>query len=111
MTIQDISGVRQYLLGLQEKITSSIAALDGQAFVADHWQKAAGESLQGNGITTILEQGRLFERAGCGFSHVRGPKLPPSATQRRPNWPVRRLKPWGCRWCFIRAILMYPRCT
>ncbi|MFI5445771.1 oxygen-dependent coproporphyrinogen oxidase [Polaromonas sp. UC242_47] len=85
MTIQDISGVRQYLLGLQEKITSSIAALDGQAFVADHWQKAAGESLQGNGITTILEQGRLFERAGCGFSHVRGPKLPPSATQHRPE--------------------------
>ena len=85
MTIQDISGVRQYLLGLQEKITSSIAALDGQAFVADHWQKAAGESLQGNGITTILEQGRVFERAGCGFSHVRGPKLPPSATQHRPE--------------------------
>lgn len=85
MTIQDISGVRQYLLGLQEQITSSIAALDGQAFVADHWQKAAGESLQGNGITAILEQGRLFERAGCGFSHVRGPKLPPSATQHRPE--------------------------
>ncbi|MDW5441566.1 oxygen-dependent coproporphyrinogen oxidase [Polaromonas sp. SM01] len=85
MTIQDISGVRHYLLGLQEQVTSTIAALDGQAFVADPWQKAAGESLQGNGITTILEQGRLFERAGCGFSHVRGPKLPPSATQHRPE--------------------------
>jgi coproporphyrinogen III oxidase len=27
----------------------------------------------------------VFERAGCGFSHVRGPKLPPSATQNRPE--------------------------
>jgi coproporphyrinogen III oxidase len=33
----------------------------------------------------ILEQGQVFERAGCGFSHVRGPKLPPSATQHRPE--------------------------
>jgi coproporphyrinogen III oxidase len=41
--------------------------------------------LQGNGITKILENGAVFERAGCGFSHVRGPKLPPSATQHRPE--------------------------
>ena len=27
----------------------------------------------------------MFERAGCGFSHVRGPRLPPSATQHRPE--------------------------
>jgi coproporphyrinogen III oxidase len=27
----------------------------------------------------------VFERAGCGFSHVTGPKLPPSATQHRPE--------------------------
>ena len=27
----------------------------------------------------------MFERAGCGFSHVRGAKLPPSATQHRPE--------------------------
>jgi len=27
----------------------------------------------------------VFERAGCGFSHVTGPKLPPSATHDRPE--------------------------
>jgi len=27
----------------------------------------------------------VFERAGCGFSHVTGPRLPPSATQHRPE--------------------------
>ncbi len=78
--------VRAYLTGLQERITGAVAALEtDQNFVSDAWQKAPGEPLQGNGITRILEGGSVFERAGCGFSHVRGPKLPPSATQHRPE--------------------------
>jgi coproporphyrinogen III oxidase len=77
--------VRAYLLGLQESITGAVAALDDGDFVSDAWQKAPNEPLQGNGITRILENGAVFERAGCGFSHVRGPKLPPSATQHRPE--------------------------
>jgi coproporphyrinogen III oxidase len=81
----DISSVRDFLLALQQRITGAISAIDGQAFVADRWQKEPGETLQGNGLTMILEQGKVFERAGCGFSHVRGPKLPPSATQHRPE--------------------------
>lgn len=76
---------RLFLLGLQERITSAVAALDGSSFVADAWEKAPGEPLQGNGLTQILEQGKVFERAGCGFSHVRGASLPPSATQHRPE--------------------------
>ncbi len=85
MAAPDISGVRAFLLGLQTRITDAVAALDGQAFLADHWQKEPDEPLQGNGITKILEGGAVFERAGCGFSHVRGPRLPPSATQHRPE--------------------------
>ncbi|MEO5659157.1 MAG: oxygen-dependent coproporphyrinogen oxidase [Polaromonas sp.] len=81
----DLSSVRTFLLGLQERITNAIAEVDGQPFVSDAWQKEPGEVLQGNGITKIMEQGRVFERAGCGFSHVRGPRLPPSATQHRPE--------------------------
>ena len=81
----DISGVKDFLLALQQRITGAVSAIDGQAFAADHWQKEPGETLQGNGLTMILEQGKVFERAGCGFSHVRGPKLPPSATQHRPE--------------------------
>ncbi len=77
--------VRQYLLGLQSRITTAIADLDGGQFQVDPWEKAAHEPLQGSGITQILEGGAVFERAGCGFSHVRGPKLPPSATQHRPE--------------------------
>jgi coproporphyrinogen III oxidase len=77
--------VRHFLLGLQDSITTAIAALDGGSFLSDSWQKPPGEPLQGDGITRILEGGALFERAGCGFSHVRGAKLPPSATQHRPE--------------------------
>lgn len=77
--------MREYLLGLQLRITSAISEIDGQAFVSDGWEKAPGEALQGNGITQILEDGAVFERAGVGFSHVRGPALPPSATQHRPE--------------------------
>ena len=81
----DVEVVREYLLGLQARITAAVTAIDGSAFVVDAWQKAPGEMLQGNGVTQILEGGPVFERAGCGFSHVRGPRLPPSATQHRPE--------------------------
>ena len=78
--------VRSYLMGLQDRITQAIEAQDGAAqFLSDAWHKSAGEPLQGNGVTRILEGGQVFERAGCGFSHVQGAKLPPSATQHRPE--------------------------
>ena len=78
--------VRNYLIDLQQRITSALTELDGQgSFISDAWEKPPGEMLQGNGITKIMEQGAVFERAGCGFSHVTGPKLPPSATQHRPE--------------------------
>jgi coproporphyrinogen III oxidase len=85
MSSIELSTVRTFLLGLQERITEAIAEVDGHPFMTDHWQKEPGEVLQGNGVTKILEQGHVFERAGCGFSHVRGPTLPPSATQHRPE--------------------------
>jgi coproporphyrinogen III oxidase len=90
MSMQDLSAsqtdaVRAYLTGLQARITTAISALDGTAFLVDAWQKPPEEKLQGQGITQILEGGPVFERAGCGFSHVRGHALPPSATQSRPE--------------------------
>jgi len=80
-----IADVRSYLTGLQQRITDALGEIDATPFVTDAWQKPAGEKLQGNGITKIMEGGPVFERAGCGFSHVTGPQLPPSATQHRPE--------------------------
>ena len=81
----DTGAVKNYLIGLQDRITTALAQLDGHSFLSDAWEKPAGEVLQGQGITRILENGRVFERAGCGFSHVTGPQLPPSATHARPE--------------------------
>jgi coproporphyrinogen III oxidase len=80
-----LEDVRRYLTGLQQRITDALNEIDATPFVTDAWQKPAGEKLQGSGITKIMEGGPVFERAGCGFSHVTGPQLPPSATQHRPE--------------------------
>lgn len=81
----DTGSVKNYLIDLQDRITTTIARLDGNEFLSDAWRKPHGEPLQGEGITRILENGQVFERAGCGFSHVTGPQLPPSATHARPE--------------------------
>ena len=78
--------VRSYLIDLQSRIVAAIEQADGRGrFLREPWRKAAGDALQGDGITQIMEGGAVFERAGIGFSHVRGGGLPPSATQRRPE--------------------------
>jgi len=77
--------VAAWLRDLQQRIIGAVEAADGGRAVRDAWAKAPGEPLQGEGLTCILEDGELFERAGCGFSQVRGAKLPPSATQHRPE--------------------------
>ncbi|CAB5709917.1 Coproporphyrinogen-III oxidase, aerobic [Delftia tsuruhatensis] len=83
-----VGQARAYLMGLQARITEALELVEGEGgarFLSDAWSKGPGERLQGDGITRILEGGRVFERAGCGFSHVRGLQLPPSATQHRPE--------------------------
>ncbi len=79
--------VRTYLLGLQDRIVDAISALDGKPFIRDEWQRPEG----GGGISRLLEEGNVFERAGVGFSHVLGSKLPPSASAHRPEIAGR---PW-----------------
>src|SRR3954466_12214678 len=81
----NLTAVRTWLTALQQRITHACGDIDGNSFRADAWKKERGEKLQGEGVTMILEQGGVFERAGVGFSHVRGPQLPPSATQHRPE--------------------------
>jgi len=81
----DAQSVGLYLQALQQRIVAAVEAQDGTRCLRDPWQKAPEEPLQGTGLTCILEDGPLFERAGCGYSQVRGPRLPPSATQHRPE--------------------------
>ena len=79
------AAVRDYLLQLQQRIVDAMQRLDGGTLRRDSWTRAPGERLQGDGLTQCIDDGALLERAGCNFSHVRGPQLPPSATQHRPE--------------------------
>ena len=77
-----IHTIKDYLLALQDKICHALAAEEGQAqFQQDQWQHREG----GGGITRILKQGRVFEKAGVNFSHVCGQALPSAATKARPE--------------------------
>jgi len=78
-----MENLRTYFLSLQKKITKAMGELDGKSFIEDAWTKAKGSELQGDGCSCLLERGNLFERAGVAFSHVRGEKLPRSATAHR----------------------------
>ena len=82
---QGFAAVRAYLLGLQQGIVTALEAVEGAAFRTDAWTREPGGRLTGDGKTQLIEQGRLLERGGCNFSHVRGAQLPPSATQHRPE--------------------------
>lgn len=77
--------VRAYLLGLQARIVQALEVHEGRAFVLDTWVRPDGGPLEGDGRTQLIEGGALLERGGCNFSHVRGQRLPPSATQHRPE--------------------------
>jgi len=81
----NVAAVRSYLLDLQQRIVSALEAADGQEFLLDQWVREPGGRLQGDGQTRVIENGGLFERGGCNFSHVKGAVLPPSATQHRPE--------------------------
>ena len=81
----NVAAVRSYLLDLQGRIVSALEAADGQDFLLDQWVREPGGQLEGDGKTRLIEGGRLFERGGCNFSHVKGNVLPASATQHRPE--------------------------
>jgi len=93
------TAVKNYFLGLQEAIVDRLAAADGSAFRRDEWSRPQG----GGGVTRLLEDGRLFERAGVNFSHVFGGSLPPSASAGRPELAGRSFQAMGV------SLVLHPR--
>lgn len=86
----DSNAVRDYLTGLQDRIVDAVSAIDGKPFIRDEWQRPQSSG-GGGGVSRLLEDGNVFERAGVGFSHVKGTQLPPSASSHRPEIAGR---PW-----------------
>ncbi len=79
------TAVRAYLLDLQNRIVGALEAEGSEPFASDHWTRPSGGALEGEGRSRLIEGGRLLERGGCNFSQVHGARLPPAATQHRPE--------------------------
>lgn len=96
----DANAVEHWLRDLQTRICEGLEEADGSArFGRDEWTRREG----GGGVTRILENGGLFERAGVGFSLVHGPRLPPSASAARPELAGRGFKAMGV------SLVLHPR--
>ncbi|MES2932411.1 MAG: oxygen-dependent coproporphyrinogen oxidase [Pseudomonadota bacterium] len=93
------AAVKAYLLSLQENIITALEAADGMPFLRDAWERPEG----GGGISRVLEEGNLFERGGCNFSHVKGQNLPPSAAAARPELAGRSWEAMGV------SLVLHPR--
>jgi coproporphyrinogen III oxidase len=77
----DASAVLSFLNELQDRITAAVEKLDSTKFRRDAWVRPEG----GGGESRILSDGAVFERAGVSVSHVFGEKMPPSASNQRPE--------------------------
>ena len=99
----DSAAVEHYLRDLQARICRELEAVDGGAFIRDEWQKPADSPLQGRGLTRVLDGGAVLERGGVAFSDVRGTRLPPSATQNRPELAGRGFRAMGV------SLVLHPR--
>jgi len=95
----DLAAVRRFFVGLQETIVAGLSQADGHPFRRDEWTRPEG----GGGITRLIEDGALFERAGVNFSHVHGAKLPPSASASRPELAGRSFQALGV------SLVLHPR--
>src|SRR5689334_12409749 len=59
---------QSYFTTLQDEITAALEELDGTRFREDNWSREGG----GGGRTRVLENGKVFEKAGVNFSAVHG---------------------------------------
>ncbi len=95
----DVTAPRDYFLGLQSRIVEGLQDIDGAPFRRDEWTRPEG----GGGIARLIEDSRVLERGGVNFSHVRGERLPPSATASRPGIAGRAWEAMGV------SLVLHPR--
>ncbi|MBG5882663.1 MULTISPECIES: oxygen-dependent coproporphyrinogen oxidase [Providencia] len=92
MNYPDIERIKAYLQSLQDTICQKITELDGkETFLEQTWERAEG----GGGRSRVLTHGALFEQAGVNFSHIKGEKMPASATAHRPELAGRSYQAMG----------------
>ncbi len=74
--------VQDHLLALQDRICEAIESVDGEArFVRQEIEREGG----GRSRPRVLSDGPHVERAAVNYSHTVGNRMPPAATERRPE--------------------------
>ncbi len=77
-----LEDVKSYLRTLQNTICQFIEKEDGKViFLEDVWEHPEG----GGGISRVMADGAVIEKAGVNFSQVSGKSLPKAATVKRPE--------------------------
>jgi len=104
MSEPDKAAVKAYLLGLQDRICSTLEVLDGSgSFIEDAWTKDGKTGLGGGGQSRVLTEGGVIEKGGVNLSHVTGVSLPPSASAHRPEIAGRGFEAMGL------SLVIHPR--
>lgn len=84
--------IKHYLLALQDRLCDTLELEDGKAiFMEDPWEHASG----GGGLTKVMTDGLVIEKAGVNFSHVHGLSLPQAATAKRPDLAQKSFQAMG----------------
>jgi coproporphyrinogen III oxidase len=81
MSSPEAERVCAYLLDLQDRICGALERVDGSA----RFRGERGESDAGLAQPRVLEDGAVIEKAAVNFSNSRGARLPPAATEHRPE--------------------------
>ncbi|MDO4683981.1 MAG: oxygen-dependent coproporphyrinogen oxidase [Lautropia sp.] len=100
--------IASWFSGLQGRIVAGLEGIDGGQFLRDAWEREAPQSgtaptLGGGGVSCVLEDSHVFERAGVLFSDVRVPQLPPTASANRPQMAGRSARATGV------SLVLHPR--
>ncbi|KAL2265351.1 hypothetical protein VTJ83DRAFT_6451 [Remersonia thermophila] len=83
--VTDVSPMRlrmeKFAKEQQKAIVQALEEVDGTRFRVDEWQRKEG----GGGITCVLQDGKVFEKAGVGVSVVYGTLPKPAILKMRAN--------------------------
>lgn len=95
------AAIRAWMHQLQARILAGLRDFDPDVLLAeDHWERPGGA---GDGRTLALRDGAVWEKAGVNFSHVRGERLPPSASDRKPDLAGQPFEALGV------SVIVHPR--
>ncbi|MCF6765660.1 oxygen-dependent coproporphyrinogen oxidase [Thiotrichales bacterium 19S3-7] len=77
-----LDNIESYLLSLQNNLVNRIENEEDQTkFLHDAWEFETG----GGGLSCVIADGSMMEKGGVNFSRIKGPELPKSILEMKPE--------------------------